>query len=153
MLGKSYCHRSNRPPLSSSAFLSWRVDWGLMWDTMMSPCPPSSRPHALAISTRSPGQIYSSQTSLKASETICSYPKKTPPTESHSRKIPLGSGFGGRNSLVTMGAKIFPGKNVSSRCVTGPLQPIPSAHPTQGQLQMTALEIPSTQPHPHSPTL
>ena len=43
------------------------------------------------------------------------------PQASAMCKIPAGSGLGGRNCLVTMGEKIFPGRNFCSRCITGPL--------------------------------
>ena len=36
--------------------------------------------------------------------------------------IPAGSGFGGLNSLVTMGANVLPGRNFCSKCITGPLE-------------------------------
>ena len=51
--------------------------------------------------------------------------KPSPPSSSSHAlamcKIPAGSGFGGLNSLVTIGAKVLPGRNVCKRCVTGPL--------------------------------
>ena len=57
-----------------------------------------------------------------ASHTII---KPSPPSSnSHALaicRIPAGSGFGGLNSRVTMGANVFPGRKVCSKCITGPL--------------------------------
>ena len=51
--------------------------------------------------------------------------KPSPPSSnSHALaicRIPAGSGFGGLNSRVTMGANVFPGRKVCSKCITGPL--------------------------------
>lgn len=51
--------------------------------------------------------------------------KPSPPSSSSHAlaicNIPAGFGFGGLNSRVTMGANVFPGRKVCSKCVTGPL--------------------------------
>ena len=84
-------------------------------------------------------------------------------------KIPAGSGFGGRKSLVTMGAKVFRGRNVCRRCVTGPLYrsaffftfhialilvPVIESFPPSSSDNMPPLidllKVPRTQSHPYS---
>jgi hypothetical protein len=85
-----------------------------------------------------------------------------PSSSSHALaicKIPCGSGFGGLNSRVTMGAKVRPGRCVWSRCVTGPLHthqpigapitPLPRSPPAFPNHDL--LEIPRTQSHPNIP--
>ena len=48
-------------------------------------------------------------------------PRSSRPHSLAMCKIPAGSGFGGRNSRVTIGAKVFPGRKVWRRWFTGPL--------------------------------
>ena len=49
-------------------------------------------------------------------------------------RMPAGSGFGGLNSLVTMGANVLPGRNVCSRCITGPLVTILALKSSRGRV-------------------
>lgn len=54
--------------------------------------------------------------------------KPSPPSSSSHAlaicRIPAGSGLGGLNSRVTIGANVLPGRKVCSKCVTGPLDSI-----------------------------
>lgn len=60
-------------------------------------------------------------------------PRSSNPHSRATCKIPAGSGFGGRKSRVTIGAKVLSGRNVCRRCVTGPLalSRLQSLHPSQ----------------------